>query len=294
MSFHSKRKDFLVTPTSIDTAPLVSPAAIARASRAVIANAMAGDFPIDPVIGADLSKSFSIINSVVKRHGLLIQRCLGDSLAASGRFEILTEVRLPITGAAHDLLTSDNSDRDLRKIKLKADSNTIAIMRRADRWGRIGQPKSKAGTRTIPFPQVVHDALTTWRPSCPSSRLNLVFPSSRGTVQNQSNIMTRYFRLMQIEAGVYVEVVKLEKGKKTVRKRAKYGLHPLRHFCASLWIEANYSAKRVQTYMGHASIVQTYDTYGYLFDLRDNDKEALKRIESRVMSGVDKPSKNAA
>jgi hypothetical protein len=30
---------------------------------------------------------------------------------------------------------------------------------------------------------------------------------------------------MQIEAGIYVEVVKLEKeGKKTTRKRAKYGL----------------------------------------------------------------------
>jgi integrase len=99
--------------------------------------------------------------------------------------------------------------------------------------------------------------------------------------------------MMQIEAGIYAEVVKLEKErKKTVRKRAKYDLHALRHFCASLWI-ANYSAKRVQTYMGHASIVQTYDTYGYLFDLRDND-EALKRIESRVMSGVDEPSKNVA
>ena len=117
-----------MTPTSIDTAPLVSHAAIARASRAVIANAMAGDFPIDPVIGADLSKSFSIINSVVKRHGLLIQRTLGDALAASGRFDILTEVRLPITEAAHDLLTSDNSDRDLRKIKLKADSNTLRMV----------------------------------------------------------------------------------------------------------------------------------------------------------------------
>ena len=58
--------------------------------------------------------------------------------------------------------------------------------------------------------------------------------------------------------------------------------------------EANYSAKRVQTYMGHASIVQTYDTYGHLFDLRDNDKEALKRIESRVMSGVDEPNRSVA
>jgi hypothetical protein len=117
-----------MTPTSIDTAPLVSPAAIARASRAVIANAMAGDFPIDPVIGPDLSKSFSIINSVVKRHGLLIQRTLGDALAASGRFEILTEVPLPITEAAHDLLTSQNSDRDLVKIQLKADSKTLRMV----------------------------------------------------------------------------------------------------------------------------------------------------------------------
>src|SRR6202011_1180887 len=117
-----------MTPTSIDTAPLVSPAAIARASRAVIANAMAGDFPIDPVIGPDLSKSFSIINSVVKRHGLLIQRTLGDALAASGRFEVLTEVPLPITEAAHDLLTSQNSDRNLAKIQLKADSKIIRMV----------------------------------------------------------------------------------------------------------------------------------------------------------------------
>ena len=107
--------------------------------------------------------------------------------------------------------------------------------------------------------------------------------------------MTRYFRLMQIEAGIYIEVVELEKeGKRAIRKRAKYGLHALRYFCASLWIEANYSAKRVQTYMGHASIVQTYDTHGHLFDLRDDDKEALKRTESRVMSGVSELLKNAA
>jgi hypothetical protein len=93
---------------------------------------------------------------------------------------------------------------------------------------------------------------------------------------------------MQRRLTIYIEVVKRNKdGSKVVRKRAKYGLHALRHFCASLWIEANYSAKRVQSYMGHASIVQTYDTYGYLFDLRDNDKEALKRVEVRVMGGVE-------
>lgn len=169
-------------------------------------------------------------------------------------------------------------------------SDAITVLRRADRWGRIGQPKSAAGTRTIPIPKAVRDALIAWKPRCPSSKLNLVFPSSRGTVQNQSNIMNRFFRLMQVEAGIYIEVVKMDKdGGKVTWKRAKFGLHALRHFCASRWIEANYSAKRVQAYMGHASIVQTYDTYGYLFDLRDNDKEALKRVEVRVMNGVIAP-----
>ncbi len=117
-----------MTQTSLEAAPLVSPTAIARASRAVIANAMAGDFPVDPVIGAELSKTFSIINSVVKRHGLLIQKTLGDALAASGRFEILTDVPLPITEAANDLLTSKNCERDLAKIKLKADSKTVRMV----------------------------------------------------------------------------------------------------------------------------------------------------------------------
>src|ERR1700692_2103990 len=122
-------KGHQVTQAALDSVPLISPEAIVRASRAVIDNALAGDFPIDPVIGPNLSKTFSIINSVVKRHGLLIQRTLRGAAAASGRFEVLTEVPLPITEAAHDLLTSQNSDRDLAKIQLKADSKTLRMVR---------------------------------------------------------------------------------------------------------------------------------------------------------------------
>ncbi|EKS34522.1 hypothetical protein HMPREF9695_04432 [Afipia broomeae ATCC 49717] len=118
-----------MTPTSLDATPLVSRVAIARASRAVVANAMAGDFPVDPVIGPDWSKTFSIINSVVTRHGLLLQRTLADSLAASGRFEVLTEVPLPVTEAANDLLTSKNSARDLAKIRLQADSKISRMVK---------------------------------------------------------------------------------------------------------------------------------------------------------------------
>ncbi|WP_398466504.1 hypothetical protein [Tardiphaga sp.] len=107
---------------------LLSRATLRRAARAVVSNAINGDFPIDPVIGADLSKTFSAVNSVVKRHGLLLQRTLGDALAASGRFEVMSDVPVPVTEAAHDLLTSRNSTRDLAKIRLKSDSNTVRMI----------------------------------------------------------------------------------------------------------------------------------------------------------------------
>ena len=60
-------------------------------------------------------------------------------------------------------------------------------------------------------------------------------------------------------------------------------MHALRHFCASVWIEADFSPKRVQTMMGHASIQLTFDTYGYLFEARMNVTKATDRAEAIVM-----------
>jgi hypothetical protein len=117
-----------VTHISNDNIQLVSNEAIKRAARAVVASAINGDFPIDPIIGPELSKTFSIINSVVKRHGHMLQRGLGDALAASGRFDVMNDVPMPITGAAHDLLTSENSSHDLAKIRLKSDSSVIRMV----------------------------------------------------------------------------------------------------------------------------------------------------------------------
>jgi integrase len=101
-------------------------------------------------------------------------------------------------------------------------TSTMTVRQRADRWGRIGQPKSDAGTRDILFPEIVSKELKKWRTRCPKSALDLVFPSSRGTVANHANIMNRFLRLMQIEAGILVkkEVVGKD-GKKLVKVAAK-------------------------------------------------------------------------
>jgi hypothetical protein len=35
--------------------------------------------------------------------------------------------------------------------------------------------------------------------------------------------------------------------------------------------------------MGHASIVQTYDSYGYLFERRERDQQVSVNIQKRVI-----------
>jgi integrase len=47
--------------------------------------------------------------------------------------------------------------------------------------------------------------------------------------------------------------------------------HDLRHFYASMLIAANLHPKTIQARLGHASIVETLDTYGHLFPMAEED-----------------------
>jgi integrase len=48
--------------------------------------------------------------------------------------------------------------------------NKISIERRADRWGRIGAPKSDAGTRDIVMNGTVAKTLKEWKLRCVNKR----------------------------------------------------------------------------------------------------------------------------
>lgn len=76
-----------------------------------------------------------------------------------------------------------------------------------------------------------------------------------------------------------------DEGKQIGKLVARYGMHALRHFCAALWIEADFTPKRIQAIMGHASIIQMFDIYGYLFEAQMNFEEAKDRAEAIVMQG---------
>jgi len=174
---------------------------------------------------------------------------------------------------------------------------TIHVRRRADAWGKMGEPKSKAGKRDIPLAPMVVNTLGAWQSICPKRdtgkidqhgepivELDLVFPNGAGNVEMLSNIWKRFWSPLQIACGVTEDTGTVDPAGKPIL-RARYGFHMLRHAAASLFIAyLGWSPKRVQTVLGHSSINMTFDLYGHLFEDHDADREAMKKIEAAVVA----------
>jgi integrase len=162
------------------------------------------------------------------------------------------------------------SDVDLKRGELH-------VRQRADRYGKIGRPKSEAGERTVPLPPMAVNALSAHYLAAHNKR-DLVFVNGRGGIEHRNTIVEHGFDPAQIAAGVV-----------NGDGAAKYkGLHALRHFYASWCINRRADGglelplKVVQTRLGHASIQMTADTYGHLFP-RSDDGSELAAAEKALM-----------
>lgn len=167
----------------------------------------------------------------------------------------------------------------------------IEVTQRADAYGKIGSPKSESGKRTIPIGQQAVAELREWKLAC-TSRV-FVFPSitgkKKGGVMNHSNIVSDWWHPAQLAAGVTMLKPAVDKegypvldehGEQIINTVPKYsGLHALRHYFASLCINAKedgglgLAPKVVQERLGHSSIVMTLDVYGHLFPKGDASAE---------------------
>ena len=149
----------------------------------------------------------------------------------------------------------------------------IKVAKRADEFGEMGPPKSRAGVREIPMAPSVSETLHAWQIDAPGSDANLVFPNGAGKVQNYSNIYNRVFKPMLVANEIVDD-----------RGSAKFGIHALRHAAASLFIEQGWNPKKIQTLLGHASITMTMDTYGHLFETPEEDVSLFEKLESDLMA----------
>jgi integrase len=173
---------------------------------------------------------------------------------------------------------------------------SVYVRQRADRYNRLGPPKSKAGRRTIPMAPIVSNTLKEWKLACPASTLDLVFPSERREILWHTNLYQQCFIALLEACGLMLKAS--EAGGKSAARAAPgieekeeagstvppYNFHALRHAAASLFIEHGWTPKKVQTIMGHSSIQVTFDIYGHLYSDPVDDAKAMAQIETRLLA----------
>ena len=162
--------------------------------------------------------------------------------------------------------------RGLKWSDVDLEAGVIHVRQRADRWGKIGPTKSKAGMRDIPLAPIVVNTLKQWKLECPKGELDLVFPNGRGKIERMSSVHMLAWYPLQIKCGLVDET-----------EGHRYGFHMLRHAAASLFIHhLRWAPKRLQTVMGRSSINMTLDLYGHLFESTEADRADMAKIEAAI------------
>ena len=146
------------------------------------------------------------------------------------------------------------------------DRGLIHVRRTWDHIEGPVEPKSRAGLRAVPLPTLLRAELAAHRLACPW-RQGLVFGRSADSPFNPGTVNSRASRVW--------ENADLE----------RITLHECRHTFASLMIAAGVNAKALSVYMGHASVMVTFDLYGHL--MPGNEAEAADLLDDFLRRRMD-------
>jgi integrase len=135
----------------------------------------------------------------------------------------------------------------------------IRVERSMNSYGDAGEPKSRAGRRTVPIVAALRDLLiehkvVTRRDTGPVFGSSTVQPFTPTAIGKRALAEWRRASLNPI------------------------GLHECRHTFASILIAAGVNAKAITAYLGHASIQTTFDLYGHL--MPGNEDEAVALVDA--------------
>ena len=131
------------------------------------------------------------------------------------------------------------------------------------------EPKSRAGTRTVPIASVLREHLIAHR--LRSGRaIGLAFGRDADRPFTTTCVYDR--------AAKAWSTLNAERAENELDALEPIGLHECRHTFASLMIAAGVNAKALSTYMGHASITITLDRYGHL--MPGNEKDAAGLLDT--------------
>jgi len=138
--------------------------------------------------------------------------------------------------------------------------------------GKVVLDRPKGGkTRTVPLPTAVADELAAHLQRYPAQGDGLVFTSREDKPINRSHF-DQYVWHRGLEAV-------------GVDRSRRNGMHALRHFYASVLIDARESVKAVAEYLGHADPGFTLRVYAHLFpSSEERARAALDRVLGSAVS----------
>lgn len=122
------------------------------------------------------------------------------------------------------------------------DRRVIRVRHSMDHWDNLKSPKSKAGNRDVPTPDQVAAALQRWMPNMVANERNLVFTTKAGKRMIQEPFYRGLWRPVLAAAG-FSEPDGLGR---------RFHFHALRHFFASMMVEARLPGADVARLCGHA------------------------------------------
>lgn len=163
-------------------------------------------------------------------------------------------------------LSKDNVDWLRKKIKVRQQMITPTTGSTY-----LGPPKTRAGTRDIPVADVVIEALSDQINRYGTGEGGIIFTNRTGK---------------WVRNGTAVE--KLRPILDDLGFAPGIAWHLLRHYYASMLIRARLSVKVVQLRLGHASAVETWDTYGHLWP--EDEEDSRTAVQDALGGSVTSPS----
>lgn len=169
----------------------------------------------------------------------------------------------------------------LRPMDIDFENETVRVVRtlvEINGHHSFGTPKTKKGTRTVPFfSSMLADLL---REACEGlGPTDLVFTAPSGSLLQRSSFRSRFFNPACVAIGVGENWTD-DRGR--VRYRG-FRPHDLRHTAISMWAKNTNNPADVARWAGHASVRTVYDRYVHFFS----------GSEDKVTAGIDEMTKNA-
>lgn len=160
-------------------------------------------------------------------------------------------------------------DIDFRKRTISI--NRTMEFRFGDQEFRIGEPKSKAGYRTIPMTQTAYEILNAKEKERHAIKVldfrykDFVFINRKGMPTKNSTYDSAIYKIVD-KAGI-----------------ERFSMHTLRHIFATRAIEAGMKPKTLQEILGHANIGVTMNLYVHITE--DEKEKEIKKFEQAFKIG---------